>query len=62
LSFCLLFFFSDLHFLIELLDELDDVLLVGGQGSVEGFGDGSVVNGFEKVEKMDWVEVGVLDE
>jgi hypothetical protein len=57
-----LFFFSDGHFLIELLDELHDVFLVGSQWGVETFGNASVVDGFEEVEEVSWVEIGVLNE
>lgn len=60
--FGLLFFSSDGHLLIELLNELDDAFLVGSQGSIESVCDGCVVDCFEKMEQVSWVEVGVLNE
>jgi hypothetical protein len=45
-----------------LLDELNDVFLAGSQWGVETFGNGSVVDGFEEVEEVSWIEIGVLNE
>jgi hypothetical protein len=45
-----------------LLDELNDVFLVGSQWGVETFGNASVVDSFEEVEEVSWVEIGVLNE
>ena len=58
----LLFFFSDGHLLIELLNELDDAFLVGSQGSIKSVCNGCVIDCFEKMEQVSRVEVGVLYE
>ena len=56
------FFSSDFHFFIELLDEFDDVLLVWSQWGIQGISQSWVVNGFEKMEEMSWIEVWVFNE